>query len=177
MKHSAFLSALLLISTLFVSCKKDTLNHENEFEKSYHEWQAFKQSSGDSYRYMVTFGSWTGFGTETIITVTNGKVTQRSYQLLLPRQGNPSPVPIPPDQMAWTENENEINTHTEMAAKAMTLDEVYEKARTEWLIKREGADVYFETKNNGMISSCGYVNNGCMDDCFNGIRIAYIQPL
>jgi hypothetical protein len=79
--------------------------------------------------------------------------------------------------MAWTENENEINTHREMAAAAITLDEVYEKARTEWLIKRKDVNVYFETKNNGMISSCGYVNKGCMDDCFNGIRIAYIQPL
>ena len=175
MKHSTILSCLLLVSTLLVSCKKSNLSHENEFENSYREWQTFKQTSGNSYRYMVTFGSWTGFGTETIITVTNGKVTQRSYQLLLPRQGVPNPIPT--DEMAWTENENEINTHTSMAAAALTLDEIYEKARTEWLLKRKDAKVYFEAKNNGLISSCGYVNDGCQDDCFNGIVIAYIQPL
>jgi len=43
--------------------------------------------------------------------------------------------------------------------------------------KRKDASVYFEAKNNGMISSCGYVQDGCMDDCFNGINIASIGLL
>lgn len=174
MKHSAFLSALLLMSTMFVSCKKDKLSHEGDFEKSYREWQVFKEASGGSYRYMITSGSWVGYGTETIITVTSGKITGRSYKLILP-QGYP--VSVPANEMAWTENENEINTHTSMAATAVTLDQIYEKARTEWLIKRKDADVYFEAKNNGMISSCGYVNKNCADDCFIGVHIAYIQAL
>ncbi|MDD2426409.1 MAG: hypothetical protein PHU00_10410, partial [Bacteroidales bacterium] len=60
---------------------------------------------------------------------------------------------------------------------AVTLDVIYSKARQEWLLKRENAQTYFEAKNNGLISCCGYVEKGCMDGCFNGIYISYIQPL
>ena len=80
--------------------------------------------------------------------------------------------------MEWTENENEINSHTNSGASyALTLDQVYEKARTEWLIKRKDATVYFEANNNGLISSCGYVPDGCMDDCFRGITISSVGLL
>lgn len=175
MKHSAILTSLLLMSTLFfVSCDKDDINYESDFDKSNREWLSFKNTSDNSYRYKVVGGSWTGFGWQTIITVTNGIVTQRDYKLT-PPPGNTANIPA--DQLAWTENGNEINTHTQSGAAAITLDQVYEKARTEWLLKRKNAKVYFEAKNNGLISSCGYINDGCADDCFIGINIAYIQLL
>ena len=175
MKHSAILTSLLLMCTLFVACKKDDINYESDFDKSHREWLSFKNSSGNSYRYKVEGGSWTGFGWYTIITVTNGNVTQREFKLT-PPPGNTAVIPA--DKLAWTEKENELNTHTQSGAAAvMTLDQVYEKARTEWLLKREDAKVYFEAKNNGLISSCGYIKDGCADDCFIGINIAYIQTL
>jgi len=175
MKHSIILAYLLLMSTLFMSCHKSNINYEDDFDKSYKEWLSFKKASGNSYRYMVVEGSWTGFGWETIITVTDGKITQRYFKLT-PPGGNTANIPA--GELEWTENGNEINTHTQSsAASAITLDQIYEKARTEWLPKRQNAKTYFETKNNGMISSCGYVNDGCQDDCFVGITIAYIQPL
>jgi len=54
---------------------------------------------------------------------------------------------------------------------------VYEKARNNWLIKRSNTETYFEAKNNGIISSCGYVKDGCQDDCFNGITITLVEAL
>lgn len=36
---------------------------------------------------------------------------------------------------------------------------------------------YFETKNNGLISTCGYVENTCADDCFIDITITRIAKL
>jgi hypothetical protein len=175
MKHPIILAYLLLISTLLISCHKSNINYDSDFDKSYKEWLSFKKTSGDSYRYMVVGGTWIGFGWETIITVTDGKVTQRHFKLTPPK-GNPTNIPA--GELEWTENGNEINTHTQSAAAApITLDQIYETAGTEWLLKRQNTKTYFETKNNGMISSCGYINDGCADDCFIGINIAYIQPL
>ena len=59
----------------------------------------------------------------------------------------------------------------------LTFDHIYEKARSEWLIKRENAKTYFEANNNGLISSGGYVEEGCQDDCFIGINIAFVEEL
>ena len=175
MKQPLILACLLLMSAFFISCHKSNMNYENDFGKSYQEWLSFKKTSGNSYRYKVVSNSWVGSGWETTLTVTEGKITQRYYKLTLPRgyTGN-----IPADRLEWTENGNEVNTHTQSgAAAAITLDQVYEKARTEWLLKRQNSKTYFEAKNDGMISSCGYVNDGCADDCFVGINIAYIQAL
>jgi len=175
MKIKLCLFSLLFVSFAFTSCKKSDFRYQNDFEKSYKEWMSFKETSGNSYRYQVSGGSWTGIGWQTTITVREGKVVQRDFKYLIPDkwQGN-----IPEDQKEWTENENEINSHENTsAAAAVTLDEIYEKARTEWLKKRSNAKTYFEAKNNGLISSCGYIEDGCQDDCFNGIGISFIESL
>ena len=62
-----------------------------------------------------------------------------------------------------------------MGEAPLTFDQIYEKARTEWLVKRENATTYFEAENNGLISKCGYVDDGCQDDCFIGIQISSIK--
>lgn len=169
MKHHSLLACLLIITAVLVACNKHGLTHADDFYKSYIAFSDFKRSSHDSYRYTVTGGSWVGYGWQTTITVTGGKVTQRSYSF--------TPTPgrsYTPKQ--WTENENEIGTHRD-GDEAVTLDVIYGKAETEWLRKRDGASVYFETKNNGMISTAGYVMNGCQDDCFVGIYISKIEAL
>src|SRR5690606_14714819 len=82
------------------------------------------------------------------------------------------------ETLQWTETEADLGIHEQTPASAIqTLDEVYETARTVWLKKRHDADVSFEAKNNGMISSAGFVPNGCMDDCFSGISIRLIEAL
>jgi hypothetical protein len=121
----------------------------------------------------VSGGSvFTTYGWETTITVSNGIIIQRDFTYT----GNPEN--IPEDKLEWTENENEINSHEySSAADALTLDEIYNKAEQEWLIKRKNATSYFESENNRLISTCGYVENGCMDDCFVGITIKSIEAL
>jgi len=174
MKIKLCFFALLFIETLLVSCKKESdLNYERDFEQSYNNWLNFKQISGNSYCYMVAGGSVFGPGWQTTITVTNGKVTQRHFKFTSTEGlGN-----LPDDVLEWTENEGEINSHSNPAAAPLTLDQVYDKARNEWLIKRKNAKVYLEHYNGGLISSCGYVEDGCIDDCFVGINIKYIVSL
>ncbi|HEX5552040.1 MAG TPA: hypothetical protein VFX43_02245 [Chitinophagaceae bacterium] len=170
MKRSYYLLVLLLIGMIVVSCKKDGMSYQNSFEKSYDSWLNFKKSSGNSYRYMVTSGSWTGMSIETVITVKEGKVVQRSYV----RKDIDRETHKPIITKTWSEVGDSLNTHPGGAA-SLTLDEIYDKAKTEWLIKRDNAHISFEAKNNGMISTCGYRDKNCVDDCFRGITIDYIE--
>lgn len=173
MKRKRSTLALLLIITLFVSCKKSDIAYENDFDKSYRTWVNFKTSTGNSYRYTINTNSWTGTTSETVITVKDGKAVQRSFVHKVPVSKNPLELTITEQ---WDEDLTQLNTHTNGSA-TITLDEIYQKAKTEWLLKRDDAKTYFESKNSGMISSAGYVDNNCQDDCFRGITISSIQGL
>lgn len=173
MKRNLYFFVLLLIAGLSPSCKKSDIAFESDLERSYKIYTAFKASTNNSYRYQVNTVSWTGYSTETMISVKNGKVIRRAY-VAKNVIGGPTPQITIIEQ--WVEEEGSLNTHTTGAA-TLTLDQVYEKARTEWLLKRKGAKTSLQTKNNGMISSCGFVEDNCADDCFNGISIASIEKL
>ncbi|HMF72700.1 MAG TPA: hypothetical protein VK616_14575 [Flavitalea sp.] len=172
MKISHSIIILLLAGGLFAACNKSDIVHEDDFHKSYQTWLNFKTTSGNSYRYTVNTGSWTGSTTQMIVTVQTGKIVHRSYVIKTPQQN--SNVLVIREQ--WEEDESTLNTHVN-GGTSLTLDEIYEKARTEWVLKRKDATSYFEAKNDGMISSCGYVNNNCADDCFVGITINLIERL
>ncbi|SHL66035.1 hypothetical protein SAMN05444266_104309 [Chitinophaga jiangningensis] len=173
MKNVIYTTVLLLTSLLFVACKKDKIEYKSDFQKSYNAWIDFKKATGNSYRYQVTTVSWTGLSTATTITVQSGKIMHRSYVAKGPDRNQPSAIVI---YEQWEEEEAAINTNTG-GFKAVTLDEIYQQAQQEWLVKRSDADVYFEAKNNGMLSNCGYVLKGCADDCFRGIIITSIEKI
>ncbi|MCJ8209504.1 hypothetical protein MUY27_07270 [Mucilaginibacter sp. RS28] len=160
----------LNIAVALVSCKKDDISHQSEFNKSYQAWKNFQQEVNNSYSYTVNYGSVFGFAADTKITVTNGVVTKREYKAIYPAN---SPAPVNP--VVWTEDQGQIGSHSD-GAPALTLDQIYDKAKNEWLnVNTKDNDVFFETKNNGMISGCGYVPKGCQDDCFRGITITNIS--
>ncbi|MBL7558876.1 hypothetical protein JAO71_03585 [Olleya sp. YSTF-M6] len=173
MKNKAYLIILLLIGSIFNSCDSDDLEYQDKFEISQKTWLNFKESSNNSYKYIVTLGSWVGFVWETTIIVENGIVTQRDFEYTVT---DGISTDIQPDEIQWTETGSEIGSH-ENGAEPITLDEVYDKAQNDWLIERSNTTTYFETENNGMISTCGYENNQCEDDCFIGIRIKVIETL
>jgi hypothetical protein len=163
-------SLFLLLITLFCGCNKEDFKYENEFDKSFAKWESFKASTGNSYSYVVYNSSWVGASWQTEITVTNGEVTQRRFKMIS-AQGLGE---IPLAEKEWVETKSEINSHS-TGATPLTLDEIYEKASTDWLSKRKSATTYFEADNNGLISVCGYVEDGCQDDCFVGIHISSIK--
>lgn len=160
------ITALLIVIS---SCKKDEFNHQSEFENSYRTWVNYKSSVGNNYVYTAATSSFSGITTETTITVLNGKVTSRSYTAT---RTNVSPAQT---VESWTENATALSTHTSGAA-AITLDDIYAKAKSEWLaVDAAKNDIYFDTANNGMISNCGYAPKNCADDCFTGITIKSIS--
>ncbi|AUP77643.1 hypothetical protein [Flavivirga eckloniae] len=173
MKSKIYSIALLLVITLAFSCESDDLAHQDDFVNSKITWLQFKESSYNSYKYTTTFSSWIGTSWETTITVSKGEIVKRHFKYTLTKG---LPDDFPEENLEWTENENELGSngykHT-----LLTLDEVYEKAQNEWLKDREQAQIFFETKNNGLISTCGYIEKGCQDDCFIGIKIKSIEAL
>jgi len=172
MNRNNYLLIMLLIASVFSSCKKSDIEYENDFDKSFKAWQTFKASSSNSYRYKVYFASWVGYSHETTITVKDGKVVERAFiAKSIERPSNQTIV-----REEWTEDVNSLNTHPNGDA-TLTLDDIYHKAKNVWLLKRKDAEVSLETKNNGMISSCGFVPHNCADDCFNGISITLIEAL
>lgn len=172
MKITHPLFMLLCFISLITSCKKDNIEFENEYDKSYKAWKNFKSMSNNTYRYKTFNASMFGLPSETIITVRNGLVIERSYTEKRTdyKTGNVEII------NSWIENESQLNSHN-YGAPTLTLDQVYQKAKSEWLLVRKNANTYFENENDKMISICGYVENGCQDDCFIGINIAFIEKI
>lgn len=157
------------------ACKKDGVQYAFKLQQSKLALQEFKKANGNSYTYEVVSGSWVGLGYYTTITVKAGKVAERKYKITGDTSRTGYNIVV---LREWTEDESQLGTHTtDAAAAAVTLDDIYARAKSDWLAGRDDADFYFETKNDGMISTCGYVPHGCADDCFRGIHISYIRPL
>ena len=171
MKYVLFLFMLPVI--IFSSCSKE-MPYEEDFLKSEKAFHNFKQQNNNSYTFVLSTYSWTNFSSETTIHVKNGKIVGRDY---IAKQGK-----WINDKWEFTileeyiETEGNVNTHIN-GLTAITLDEVYQKTKNE-LLKVDGKQntIYFEAKNNGMISSVGYVPNNCADDCFMGYTISRIVP-
>lgn len=168
-------SRILLLSILSVlmlaSCTKDVdYNYKAEYERSYKAWLDFRATAGNTYRYTTSSSSWVGISSKTTITVNNGQVIGREYTLTQSQTGSAVIVE------QWFEDRNSLNSH-DRGFPILTLDQVYEKAKNQWLVKRDDATTYFEAKNNGMLSLAGYVPNGCADDCFTGVTVISIERI
>lgn len=196
---------IIFLSVLFVACKKSDLQYENEFDRSYKAFESFKASTNNSYRYTVSASTWTGSSWQTTISVKQGIIVGRNFSytrfgdVQKPQNGwttleadqilqslgttaeeflNKSGFTLL-EALEWTETEGNLGktSRNSPAYSLLTLDDIYNKARTEWLVKRSDASISFEAKNDGMISSAGYVPKNCMDDCFNGIYISSIEAI
>lgn len=172
MKHKVLL-ILLFVGFAFTSCDKGDFEYEDKFKDSKEVWSRFKKQTNNTYEYTTTGSTWVGYSWQTTITVYDGKVNRRSFKYT----GYPNDV-SPDLELEWTENVLELGSHKNTpASDVLTLDEVYEKAKQDWLKKRKDTQTYFETKNEGMISLCGYNEKGCQDDCFRGISIKSINSI
>jgi hypothetical protein len=172
LKISVVLISILFSVGGFSSCDNVKIDFKNDFQKSEKAWMNFKNASINSYQYTVVGGSWVGFGWETKLTVKNGVITERYYKLTPPLDSENQVV------IEWNEESQNLNTHeTSAAASTINIDEIYLKAKQEWLIKRDDSKTYFEVNTDGILIMAGYVPNGCQDDCFVGINIRSIEML
>lgn len=177
MKNKIFLLVTTLLCSIVSSCSTDDgPGYQSDFENSRKAWLHFRDTSHNSYRFTISGGSvFTTYGWETTITVSDGKIVERKFSYTPGAEDS-----IPGDELEWTEGQDQINSaeHQHTAAfTALTMDGLYAKAQTDWLVKRNNADPIFESANQGMISSCGYYIRDCQDDCFRGVHVKTIEKL
>ncbi len=165
---------LLLTATSLVGCNSSIPNTEQEkgAVSSQRQWEEEKPRHENTYRYTVQFISAFGFGSTTIVTVTNGTVTGRDFEAFTTNSTGTRTV-----TQRWSETTGDLMSHPE-GAEAVTLDVIYGRCRQQWLtVNTKKHKTYFEKEHNGIISLCGYVPNGCQDDCFEGVRLSAFEWL
>ena len=176
MKTNRFL--LLIFVVILMACEKSnddklsvlsTLKGENGFtyNESLKQWTELKDINGNSYIYQTTFVSWTGFGSITELTIEEGEVTSRVYQEFKTNETNGQREIID----TYTETKTNLGSH-DKGAYSLTIDDLYNSCASEYLtVDKENNTLYFETEIDGLMSLCGFVPEGCMDDCFRGVKI------
>jgi len=170
MKNTAFL--FLIFTILLSSCKKEDFKYQSAFDKSLKAWEDYKSDINNTYTYTSYSGSVFGYASQTRITVINGEVAGREYKLYKNNGSTQQEVVT-----SWTEDKATLNTH-DGGAEALTIDQLYTKAKTEWLTADAKANnITFETNGDGIIASCGYTPKNCVDDCFRGVHITTISAI
>lgn len=175
---------VVLFIPLFFSCNGYTqinrlidMKYSPEFkeityEESLKKWNKLKAKNGNSYMYQTRFGSWTGYGYTTQITVVNDTVVSRIYQSfkLDHKKGKSKKIE------SYKEKGDKIGTHTK-GRPAITIDEIYKIGKKHLDVDTTQNKLYFSTFENGLLKFCGHYPKNCADDCFNGVSIYAIKWL
>jgi len=163
---------------ILISCEKynddkisilTTLKGESgvTYNESLTQWNKLKNINGNSYIYQTTFVSWTGFSSITELKIEEGIVTSRVYKEFNTNETNGQQEIID----TYTETKTNIGSH-EKGANPLTIDDLYNSCASEYLIVDNGKNtLYFETYLDGLMTLCGFIPDGCMDDCYKGVSI------
>ncbi|UCS95180.1 hypothetical protein KZP23_09290 [Echinicola marina] len=163
-------TAVILLTLFFSSCNDDQKDTQNQLERSEKKWGLLKSENNESYRYTVSTSSWTGYSSLTTITVQDGFVTKREFESYnVDNEGGKELVDF------YVEEGEEIGVNEEGTAP-LTLDKLYDICKEEYLsVDPKTNTIYFTAFDNGLVQSCGYVPDNCVDDCFFGFNLEIIE--
>jgi len=200
------LLTLISMMLLFFSCSKDnslSIDHESAYKKSLKKWENFKSESNNSYTYVIeTYRFFSSPPSRITLSVENGILTKRSgYKMDLfavqrPESGwtkeNIREALISTNMdnarieemltadfianMEWEEDQNNLGKY-DPKDLAMTIDQIYQKAKDTWLVPTKDSEAIFETDNKGIISLVGIKLKPYEDVPFNGVRIVSVTAL
>ncbi|HAA16622.1 MAG TPA: hypothetical protein DCE41_34890 [Cytophagales bacterium] len=173
MKYSILITSLVaLFTTQCISPTSPQVVGDSgiTYRESREIWRQLKEDHKETYQYAFTFESWAGFGNTTVISVEEGEVVGRKFEAW---QQNLETGALDVVE-AYVEAGGDIGSN-EQGAEPVTLDELYQDCRDIYLTTSsiENA-LYFDTDEEGVLNLCGYVPNGCQDDCFQGITIEFL---
>lgn len=200
------LLTLISMMLLLFSCSKDeslSIEHESAYKRSLKKWEEFKSKNNNSYTYVIeTDRIFSILPSRITLTVENGILTKRSgYKKDLqvvqrPETGwtaeNIREALISTNMdnaqieemltadfianMEWKEDQNNLGKY-DPKGLAMTIDQIYQKAKDTWLVPSKDNESIFETDNNGIISLVGIKLKPYEDIPFNGVRIVSVTSL
>ena len=167
---------ILLFLLVSISCEKNNkpsvlteLKSKNglSYNQSLNKWNELKNKNRNSYSYQTTFKSWTGFGNTTELKIKDGVIASRIYQEFKTKDQDGTKEIVD----SYSEDGCNLGTHSK-GALLLTIDDLYETCAKRYLtIDEKNNTIYFETGNDGLITMCGFVPNGCMDDCYRGVSV------
>ena len=164
---------------LLVSCQKSnkdvlsTLSGESGFtyNQSYDRWKELKNVKGNSYTYVITFMSSTGYGNSTELKVLCDTVVERNFEAFHINDTSG----VKEVYESFHEGVENIGIH-DLGADPFTVDELYNTCANRYLdVDKEKYTLYFNTGCDGIINECGFVANGCEDDCFRGFQLSFFE--
>lgn len=181
MSSLKFLLPVCAFVLLYISCDREAippaLDVQGESGYTYSEskskWLQMKKEKGDSYNYKVQEISWTGHGNNTLITIVNGKAVARTYQefFMDPDTGSIE------NGYGYSETKVDLGKN-EAGARPWTIDHLYSICLAEYLVvDDESNTIFFDTDEEGILTSCGFVPDDCADDCFTGITLVQFNWL
>mmetsp|Transcript_29839 Transcript_29839/g.47597 ORF Transcript_29839/g.47597 Transcript_29839/m.47597 type:complete len:161 (-) Transcript_29839:165-647(-) len=150
---------------MFIACRLSIL-FASSYDISLAKWTELKGSRGDCYTYTRSFVSWVGFGSRTIIKVEQGVVVERTYEAFDSSRTITSTYHESTPQ--------EIGTNSQ-GQPAKTMDELYTECPSYLALDEQTNYIYFRVDDLGILQLCGYVPQGCMDDCFQGISVSSFE--
>lgn len=175
-----FLVIIITLEGFFIWKNIDKAIILINYTRSLRTWNELVKEKGGSYFYQTSFGSMEGnYSNKTKITVKNNIPVAREYEESISEIDSVDPV----TKMAsfkkeilsqYSEDELSLGKN-QKGHPAITIDSLYKKCRDKLDVSPKENYIYFETNDHGIISTCGYVPIDCMDDCFNGVDIAYFE--
>ncbi len=157
----AFAFPLLASLLVLGACPPTQLPGEGALNASRDSLADAIAAQGDSYYYERGWSSFAGFGSETTVVVVEGVIVRRMY-----RAWNE----LGEETGAWVESGAELGTHDE-GEPLLTLHEVYDACQSDVIDEAGGNEVTLTTDDNGILQTCSYWPEGCMDDCAVGFSI------
>ncbi|MCL3782147.1 hypothetical protein EMN47_17300 [Prolixibacteraceae bacterium JC049] len=143
----------------------------SSYSSSLENWESLKQKNGSSYVYQTSTYSWTGYSNTTEVKVLNGKVVERIFVEYQSEGTSKKKIG------SYKEIGDQLGTN-EFGTAPITIDELYKLCVGKYLsADRDKNTIYFEVETSGLMTLCGFVPDGCMDDCYRGIRITAFKWL
>ncbi len=139
-------------------------------EKSRTVWRDLAAMHDDTYSYDVSTSSFTGSQTLTTLQIETAVATFRRFESTAPlATGQPGPLVV-----QWEERGTEVGSHPG-AARPDTIDTLYDRCAHEVLAQDPNRNlIALYIDDAGILKSCVYVPDGCVDDCTLGVWLSHL---
>ncbi|MBN2725369.1 MAG: hypothetical protein JXR95_14995 [Deltaproteobacteria bacterium] len=138
------------------------------------KWKNLNRSMKGNYSYTLSFGSFSGFGSTTVVTVRNNKIFSRNFRRW--KLVNKGGKMVDQTTASWIENKNELGKKGK-GFKAYTMNNFYEQARKVLQKKLEKYQrIVFSFNSQGVLLRCCTVDTRIVDDvpCV-GVNLSSVQ--
>jgi hypothetical protein len=146
---------------------------EREVRESRAEWRKLS-ADGRAYSFETSSSSWIGTTCTTRIDVEAGVVVGRKQTQT--RSNDPEEGDAPWEPENWFERGDEVGSHESACQAPVTLDALYDRCENEVLCVDPSENTFYLGYDaQGVLTYCGYVPQGCADDCFRGFSLDWVR--